>query len=296
MSEVYLATQVSLNRTVAVKLIRQETDPGDDLMLRFYQEGMVLGQFTSPHIVQVFAAGTMTGRAGGRLAWLAMEYMAGGDLGLWQRQHGCPPLDLAVRWFRQGLEGLHYAHRRGILHRDLKPHNLLLNADGHLKVSDFGLLKQAEPLEAGLTPRSAIVGTPHYMSPEQALGETLDERSDIFALGTTFFHVLSGKLPFNGANATAVLMQIAQNDAARLCDVAGHVPLPLSVIIGRMLARRREERYQDVGVVLEDLASYERRGLLRPPPGAAYVPPPAGVRVDPEETKSLQKAPDDVVI
>lgn len=297
MSEVYLATQVSLNRTVAVKLIRQETDPGDDLMLRFYQEGMVLGQFTSPHIVQVFAAGTMTGRAGGRLAWLAMEYMAGGDLGLWQRQHGGPPLDLAVRWFRQALEGLHYAHRRGILHRDLKPHNLLLNADGHLKVSDFGLLKQSAPPDAALTPRSAIVGTPHYMSPEQALGDAIDERSDIFALGTTFFHVLSGRLPFTAPSPTAVLVQIAQDDAPRLVDVTPQIPLPLSVIIARMMARRREERYQDVGVVLEDLASYERRGLLKPPAGTGYFPPPAGVaRVDPEETRSYEAAQDDVVI
>ena len=291
MSEVYLATQVSLNRTVAVKLIRQESDPGDDLMLRFYQEGMVLGQFTCPHIVQVFAAGTMTGRAGGRLAWLAMEYMAGGDLGLWQRQHGGPPLDLAVRWFRQALEGLHYAHRRGILHRDLKPHNLLLNADGHLKVSDFGLLKQSDPPDAALTPRSAIIGTPHYMSPEQALGDALDERSDIFALGTTFFHILSGRLPFTAPNPTAVLVQIAQDDAPKLMDVAPNVPIPISVIVLRMMARRREERYQDVAVVLEDLASYERRGLLKPPPGTAFYPPPGGVvRVEAEETRDLKAA------
>jgi hypothetical protein len=297
MSEVYLATQVSLNRTVAVKLIRQETDPADDLMLRFYQEGMVLGQFTCPHIVQVFAAGTMTGRAGGRLAWLAMEYMAGGDLGLWQHQHGGPPLDLAVRWFRQSLEGLHYAHRRGILHRDLKPHNLLLNADGHLKVSDFGLLKQADPPDAALTPRSALIGTPHYMSPEQALGDALDERSDIFALGTTFFHILSGRLPFTAPSPTAVLVQIAQDDAPKLIDVAPNVPIPISVIISRMMARRREERYQDVGVVLEDLASYERRGLLKPPPGTAYYPPPGGgVKVDAEDTRSFEAAQDDVVI
>src|SRR5204863_400078 len=85
-----------------------------------------------------------TERGGGVLGWMAMEYMAGGDLAHWQRQHGSPPVELATRWFREALEGLHYAHRRSILHRDLKPHNLLLSAEGTLKVSDFGLLKQAE--------------------------------------------------------------------------------------------------------------------------------------------------------
>jgi serine/threonine-protein kinase len=236
----------------------------------------------------------MPGRTGGRLAWLAMEYMAGGDLGAWQRQHGCPPLDLAARWFRQALEGLQYAHRRGILHRDLKPHNLLLNADGHLKVSDFGLLKQADPHDSGLTPRSAIIGTPHYMSPEQALGEPADERSDIFSLGTTFFHILSGRLPFNRTGATAVLMQIAQEDAPRLAEVAPQVAVPLSVVIGRMMARRREERYQDVGVILEDFVSYERRGLLKVPE-TVYYPPPA-VKADATTAETRDVDVDDVVI
>jgi serine/threonine protein kinase len=264
MSEVYLATQMSLSRTVVVKLIRQELAPDDDHLARFNQEGLVLGQFTCPYIVQVFAAGTIPGRAGGVLGWMAMEFMAGGDLARWQAQHGCPAPELASRWLRETLEGLHYAHRHGVLHRDLKPHNLLLSAEGHVKVSDFGLFKQA-PGEnvSALTPRRGIVGTPHYMSPEQAMGEPVDERSDIFSLGTAFFYLLSGRLPFDRSNPTATLVQIAQEDAPRLSALAPQVPPALDVIIGRMMARRREERYQDVGVILEDLASYERRGLLK---------------------------------
>src|SRR5262249_35752120 len=123
--------------------------------------------------------------------------------------------------------------------------------------------------------------------------EPLDERSDIFSLGTTFFHLLSGRLPFRKESAAAVLVQIAQQDAPRLAEAAPQLPPPLTVVIGRMMARKREERYQEVGVILEDLASYERRGLLKPAeapafvPGApawqqpgeatqAYVPPPEG--------------------
>jgi serine/threonine-protein kinase len=276
MSEVHLATQTSLNRTVAVKLIRHGVSADDDLLARFCQEGLILAQFNCPYIVQILAAGTIPGKVGGMIGWMAMEYMAGGDLARWQRQHGAAPVELAARWFREALEGLQYAHRHNILHRDLKPHNLLLTAEGHLKVSDFGLLKQAREPEAGLTPHSAILGTPHYMSPEQALGETVDERSDIFSMGTTFYHLLSGQLPFNKNTTAAILVQIAQEDAPRMSEVAPQVPIPLVTIVGRMMARRKEERYQDVGVILEDLSSYERRGLLSCSENPTFLPVPPG--------------------
>jgi hypothetical protein len=260
--EVYQASQLSLNRIVAVKLFHNEGAADADLYARFNQEAVVLAQFSCPQIVQILAAGTATGPAGGTLGWMAMEYMGGGDLARYLQQQGPPLIEVGLRWLRDSLEGLAYAHRRGVLHRDIKPHNLLLTADGAVKVSDFGLLKQVQPGASGLTPRSIIMGTPHYMSPEQALGEALDERSDIFSLGTAFFFVFSGQLPFDRTSAAAVLVQISQEDAPRLDESAPHVPLPLAVVLRRMMARRREERYQEVGVVLEDLASYERRGLL----------------------------------
>ena len=136
------------------------------------------------------------------------------------------------------------------------------------------------------------------MSPEQALGEPLDERSDIFSLGTTFFHIFGGKLPFDKNSHPAILVQIAQEDAPRLTDLAPEAPPPLAVILSRMMARRREERYQDVGVILEDLASYERRGLLKSPELGTYVPSP-GDWIEPAETQAyipLPEGADDVVI
>src|SRR5262249_61828861 len=141
--------------------------------------GVVLAKFRSPRIVPILAAGTAPGPGGGRLGGMAMEYMAGGDLARYVQHQGPPLIEVGLRWFRDALEGLAYAHRHGVLHRDVKPHNLLLTADADVKVSDFGLLKQVERPSGGLTPRSVIMGTPHYMSPEQALGEPLDERSDI---------------------------------------------------------------------------------------------------------------------
>jgi len=290
--EVYQATQISLNRTVAVKLFQHEGAADADLFARFNQEAQVLAQFSCPHIVQILAAGTTPGQAGGSLGWMAMEYMAGGDLARYLQQQGPPLIEVGLRWFRDTLEGLAYAHRRGVLHRDLKPHNLLLTAEAVVKVSDFGLLKQVQQAPTGLTPRSIIMGTPHYMSPEQTLGEPLDERSDLFSLGTTFFYVFSGHLPFDRNSSAAVLVQISQEDAPRLDVAAPHLPSPLALTVGRMMARRREERYQEVGVILEDLASYERRGLLTFADAGALAGLQAQARANAEQgTQAYQAMP-----
>jgi hypothetical protein len=289
-SEIYLARQVSLDRKVVVKLFRH-TDEDEEQLERFNREAVVLAQFSCPQIVQVLAAGSARDRGGQPLRWMAMEYLAGGDLALWLKRRGVPSSELGIRWLREALEGLQYAHRRSVLHRDLKPHNLLLTEEGRLKVSDFGLLKRTNAGATGLTPRSTILGTPYYMSPEQALGEPLDERSDLFSLGTTFFHLFSGRLPFETGSATAVLIQISQEDAPRLDEIAPQVPLPLVIIIKRMMARRREGRYQEASVILEDLASYERRGLLDVPGSGDWVATAAtsGVATATEKTQTYQK-------
>src|SRR5438132_3021284 len=113
------------------------------------------------------------------------------------------------------------------------------------------------------------------MATEQPRGEHLDERSDIFSMGTTYFHDFSGRLPFDDPSPVELMRRITHGDAPRLTEVAGHLPVPLGVILGRMLARRRSERYQDLGVIIEDLASYESRGLLHSSESGAFMPVPA---------------------
>ncbi len=263
MSEVYLATQVSLDRKAAVKIVSSPSIASDPALARFQKEATVLGSFTSPHIVQVLATGTANAADGSMLRWLAMEYVPNGDLATWVRRHGPPASDLGAAWLYESLQGLLYAHQHGIMHRDLKPHNLLLTADGNVKISDFGLLKEASPREMELTMAGAVMGTPQYIAPEQALGEVVDERADIYSLGASFFHLLTGRLAFQEQSSTAMLLKITQNEAPALLDVAPDTARPLAVIIDRMMALRPEERYQNVRVILEDFKSYIQRGLLQ---------------------------------
>ncbi len=262
MSEVYLATQLSLNRRVAVKIVTSEMRGADELAARFAKEAQVLAEFTSSYIVPVLAAGSAPLANGSTLRWLAMEYLPNGDLAKWLQVHGKLAIDVVVRWLHQALQGLDYAHQRGILHRDLKPQNLLLTADGDVKLCDFGLVKRARTDELGQTRLGGLMGTPQYISPEQALGQEADERSDIYSLGATFYQLASGQVTFDAANTTAVLLRISQDEVPSLLETAPYVPRPLAVILARMLARRPEDRYQCVPVILADLHSYLQRGRL----------------------------------
>ncbi|MDR3632296.1 MAG: serine/threonine-protein kinase [Isosphaeraceae bacterium] len=264
MSEIYLAEQKSLTRTVAVKIVSSPTSATEELLARFAKEAQVLASFSCPYIVQVFASGNIPAANGTVMRWLAMEYLPNGDLAAWIKLHGPPSPELGTRWFYQALQGLQYAHQHSILHRDLKPHNLLLSADHDVKISDFGLMKESRAQQdLSLTVQGTVMGTPQYLPPEQALAEEADERSDIYSLGATFFHLFSGRLAFEEKSATAFLIKIAQHDPPSLLDVASHVPRPLGIILDRMMNRRREDRYQTVRVILEDLRSYLQRGLLR---------------------------------
>jgi serine/threonine protein kinase len=292
MSEVYLALQVSLNRKVAVKLVSGDAIDTTAMGARFAKETQVLAGFSSPYIVPVLASGTKVLANGAPLRWMAMEYMANGDLASWIGRHGPPPVDLGVRWFLQTLQGLEYAHQHAILHRDLKPHNLLLTVDGDVKITDFGLLKQTHQTDKSLTTHGAVLGTPQYISPEQALAEDADERSDVYSLGATYFQLFSGKLAFEEKTSTALLLKITQHKAPGLLEVAPKAPRPLAVIIDRMMALRPEDRYQKVHIIIEDLRSYLQRGLLKVSEQSLSQAQKTSMRLPADITQALGPLPD----
>ena len=226
MGEVYLARQISLEREVAVKIVSSPPDASPELQTRFEKESLVLASFTCPFIVPVLASGTVGTAPDTVLRWLAMEYLPGGDLAHWIKQKGPPPIPLGTRWLEQALQGLLYAHDQSVVHRDLKPHNLLLTTGRDVKISDFGLVKDPHRSDMTLTLQGTVLGTPQYISPEQAGAEEADERADIYSLGATFFHLFSGRLAFEEKSATTLLIRIAQHDPPRLLEVARRSPGP----------------------------------------------------------------------
>lgn len=251
MGTIYLATQLDLDRPVAVKLLRPEFGDDREFIEGLQREGRLQAQLRSPHVVDVYAAGVFENRC-----WIAMEYLAGGDVAHWIEHYGVPPFHLAARWLKEALLGLRYIHRNAdLVHGDVKPNNLLLDTGFRLKIGDLGL-GQLRRLIQMVEPDGKIRGTPWYMSPEQACGDRLDERSDLNSLGNTFFHILTGTQPFAGSSPVEILARVTRGEHPRLQEVAPHIPAGLAVLIERLMQPDPLRRYQSADVALADLQSY----------------------------------------
>lgn len=253
MGIVYEAHQESLDRTVAVKTIRPELAAQDGLLQRFEQEARTIGRFNTPHVVQVYQVGFEHD-----VHFLVMEFVAGGsvrDYAMRQPEERITTQD-AVRFMLQACEGLREAQSLGVLHRDIKPDNLILNDRGVLKIADFGIAKLLEQ-DANLTMTGGLTGTPLYMSPEQCRGVELDFRSDMWSLGASFYYLLSGKPPAEGSS---VLELIQTKTKVQHLSLARALPDPraaghLGDVIERMTELEIEDRYASYDELIEDLQS-----------------------------------------
>lgn len=240
-SSVYLARKKDDGGSVVLKVLRQVPDFGGDnaLLDRFLAEFEAIGQVSHPNVVNIFDLGIADNHA-----FIAMEYCSRGSLKRLIRQ-GMYPQD-AEKIMRGIAEALGAIHTNGILHRDLKPTNVLFREDGSLALIDFGLAKQAH-LKAELTGTGEIFGTPYYMSPEQGHGESLDERSDIYSLGIIFYEMLTGQKPYEGKTAMSVILKHAREPVPRLPEyLSAYQPA-----IDKMMAKRPGHRFQSVADVLE---------------------------------------------
>ena len=255
---VFRVRDKSQDRDVAVKVLDLGLTPSPGLAERFVREARTSGQLEHPHIVPIYKVGGYKNE----VLYIVMRCVDGPSVRqLLERDQRLSVVD-AARIARQVADALGYAHGRGIVHRDVKPDNVLLDGSGHVLVTDFGIAKAAQEASVSqLTTEGMVVGTPHYMSPEQATGERVDGRSDIYALGVVLYQMLAGTPPFEGESAQSVLMKQATVDPVPIRQLRGEVPAALAAVIARMLAKDPADRYQTA----EDVS----RALVDALPGAA---------------------------
>jgi serine/threonine-protein kinase len=270
MGQVYLAEQVSLKRKVALKFLRPDLAANAASLQRFRHEAESVAKATHANIVQVYAIGELDG-----LHFMALEYIDGRNLKEHVARKGPPELLLALSIMRQTAAALQRAGELGIVHRDIKPENILLTRKGEVKVADFGLSRCLAPDQQplNLTQSGVTMGTPLYMSPEQVEGKPLDPRSDIYSLGVTCYHMLSGQPPFRGQTAFEVALQHVQATPPPLEQVRPDLPPELCAIVRRMMAKTPDERYQTCRDLLKDLTRL-REAIPGAPAGqSAFVLP-----------------------
>jgi serine/threonine-protein kinase len=247
MSEVYLAFQQSLHRHVALKVLRADFVGSDEHELRFLQEARAAASLIHPNIVQVYDVGKFDS-----IHYIAQEYVPGSNLSSFIQRRGSLPLNESVSILWQATAALQKAASIGLVHRDIKPDNLLLTPDGEVKVADFGLAR-ARNQNQNLTAVGVALGTPLYMSPEQVQGLSVDSRSDLYSLGATAYHMLAGRPPFFGDTPIALAMQHVQAEPVSLKQLRPDLPDELVEIVHRLLRKTPEERYASAIELARDL-------------------------------------------
>ena len=254
MGVVYLARDVLLDRQVALKVLPPSLGSDPDVRVRFLREARTAAQLSHPHIVPVHRADERGG-----FAFFAMGLVDGETLGARVKDRGPLPPGDVVRHLREVAWALAYAHARGVIHRDVKPENIMIErGTNRAMVTDFGIARSDRV--TGLTAEGQVIGTAHYMSPEQIEGAALDGRSDLYALGVVGFYLLSGRLPFDAETAAAVLVAHVTRPAPPLRSIAPQVPAALAAVIDRCLAKEPASRF-DSGEALSDALGKALEGL-----------------------------------
>ena len=265
MGAVFLANQTSLDRLVALKVVKPSLADNPGVMARFTREAYAAAQLIHPNVVQIYDMGQDDGKS-----YFSMEYVKGQTLKQLVGKNPMEP-ETAAGYILQAARGLQCAHQAGMVHRDIKPGNLLVNQDGLLKVADLGLVKvdglneidgenisEMVKMSASqdITKLGATIGTPYYMAPEQAQWDNVDHRADIYSLGCTFYVLLTGKRPFKGKTASELASQHASAPLVEPHLVSEDVPEELSAMVAKMMAKQPEDRFQDTADVIDQLEEF----------------------------------------
>jgi hypothetical protein len=274
MSSVYRARDRLLERSVALKILHEQFGRDDDSVERFRREARSVAQLTHPNIVTVIDRGAQNGRQ-----FIVFEYVDGENLKELVEREG--PLDVrtAIGLALQVARGLSFAHEQGLVHRDVKPQNVLLDADGQAKVTDFGIARSLDV--DGMTITGTIMGTSNYIAPEQARGQPVDEQTDVYSLGCVLYELLAGDVPYEGDTFVAVAMRHVNDTVPSVREVRPDVPPALDDAIQRAMAKDPSERFESMAEFAAELeacyADLDRvgEGATAIVPGRA-APQPAG--------------------
>ena len=258
MATVFKAYQPNLDRYVAIKVLPAYFARNTDLVKRFVKEAKAVAKLVHPNILQIHDFGDQD-----NITYIVMEYVEGGTLKERLKRELTVPE--AINYMIQAAEGLDCAHRNGIIHRDVKPANMLLRNDGYLLLSDFGIAKSLEET-TNLTRAGTSLGTPQYMSPEQGTGQAVDRRSDIYSLGIVFFHCLTGQVPFTADNPLAITVKHLNDPLPVELLRAARVPLPIQQVVVKMTEKSAQDRYQTTDELIVALTDALVASHLSMPP------------------------------
>src|SRR3954467_15709957 len=250
MADVYLAEDQELGRRVALKLLDERHASDEQFVERFRREAQSAAGLNHPNIISIFDRGRAEGTY-----YIAMEYLDGRTLKELLVRNGPTPIPIAIDYARQIIAGLSFAHRNGIIHRDIKPHNIVVGPDGRLKVTDFGIARSGA---SQMTEAGSIVGTAQYLSPEQARGAPVDPRSDLYSLGIVLYEMLTGRVPFTGDTPVEIAMKHLSQVPEPPSKLRSGVPHDLDAIVMRALAKDPDHRYSSAEEMDADLARIAR--------------------------------------
>ena len=248
MSTVYLAEDTILNREVAIKAISIPQNEKEETMKRFEREVNNATQLSHENIVEVYDV-----QEDEECFFLIMEYIDGPTLSEYIHSHGPLSVDTAIDFTNQILKGVAQAHEKLIIHRDIKPQNILIDKNKTLKIFDFGIAKALS--ETSMTQTNHVLGTVQYLSPEQAKGETTNEATDIYSIGIVLYEMLVGEPPFNGETAVSIAIKHIQDSIPNVTELRSEIPQSLSNVVLRATEKKASDRYQSVKDMKEDLSS-----------------------------------------
>jgi serine/threonine-protein kinase len=285
MGVVYKGYEAALNRYVAIKVLADALAHDEGVRERFLREARSMAALNDPHIIQIHFIGEDAGQP-----YFVMEFVEGESLGSMLKREQRLTVEQAAKVIHQTAQGLATAHDRGVVHRDIKPGNLMISSRGMVKIADFGIALSNQDLSKKLTSTGEFVGTPGYLSPEVCLGKPVDRRSDIFSLGIVLFEMLTGKMPFNDDSPLGLMLEVVKAEIPDVRQLNADADPQIARILAKMIAKEPADRYQSCHELAADLATHPLVAKGGPITAQARISPAAATVIGQKTPVSAQSA------